>query len=228
MTQLPSALACHLSSVASSEVSAANVPPNGISMWGCTSMPPGSTYRPAASSTRSAADAHALASSVPGAASPVIRSPSTSTSAATPPLAVTTVPPLITMRICYGLPFNSRLNQRAVLVRTPVAVELPQVPDLLKHAHVQVADQHRVLRVGCGLTDQLAARIREVGLAVELVVAQRLHADPVDRADVVLVGDRGRGLLQPPQVLGQAPAGGRGVEHDPGTGQAERAPALGA
>ena len=81
MAQLPSALACHLSRVASSEVplawtaksmivvvppqaaarvpvsnvSAENVPPNGISMCVCTSIPPGSTYLPVASMTRSAA-----------------------------------------------------------------------------------------------------------------------------------------------------------------------------
>ena len=77
-----------------------------------------------------------------------------------------------------------------------------------------------------GLADQLAARVGEVGLAVEVVVAERLDADPVDRADEVLVGDGGRGLLQPPQVLREAAAGGRRVEHDLRPGQAERAPAL--
>ncbi len=75
MAQLPSAFECHLSSVASSDVplactaksmmvvvppqaaavvpvakvSAENVPPNGISMCVCASMPPGITYRPVAS-----------------------------------------------------------------------------------------------------------------------------------------------------------------------------------
>ena len=99
MAQLPSALACHLSSVASSEVplawtaksmmvvvppqaaarvpvskvSEANVPPNGISMCVCTSIPPGSTYLPVASMTWSAASANGasarrarLAGQVPG------------------------------------------------------------------------------------------------------------------------------------------------------------------
>ena len=36
-----------------SNVSLANVPPNGSSMWVCTSTPPGITYLPAASMTRS-------------------------------------------------------------------------------------------------------------------------------------------------------------------------------
>ena len=128
MAQLPSALACHLSSVASSEVplawtaksmivvvppqaaarvpvskvSTEKVPPNGISMCVCTSIPPGSTYLPVASMTRSAATAAGLS----GSASPVSRttarpstaaifSPATSTSASSVPDAVTTVPPVM-------------------------------------------------------------------------------------------------------------------------------------
>ena len=125
MAQLPSALACHLSSVASSEVplawtaksmivvvppqaaarvpvskvSTEKVPPNGISMCVCTSIPPGSTYLPVASMTRSAASAAGFS----GSASPVtarprtaaIFSPATSTSASSVPDAVTTVPPVM-------------------------------------------------------------------------------------------------------------------------------------
>ena len=54
--------------------------------------------------------------------------------------------------------------------------------------------------VGASLPDELAARIGEVGLPVEVVVAERLDADPVDCPDVVLVGDRSGWLLEPPQV----------------------------
>ena len=115
-------------------------------------------------------------------------------------------------------------GRAAVGVRPAVAVERPQVADLGQQAHVQVADDHLVLGVGGGVADQLAARVDEVGLAVEVVVAQRLHADPVDRADEVLVRHRRRRLLEPPQVLRQAAAGRRRVEHDPRAGQA-RAPA---
>src|SRR6266702_4775914 len=130
MAQLPSAFSCHLSSVASSEVplactakstivvvppqaaalvpvskvSAENVPPKGISMWVCTSIPPGSTYFPAALTTLPTSAGHPSATSVPGAASAVIRSPSTSTSAATVPLAVMTVPPLTRVRIAASRP----------------------------------------------------------------------------------------------------------------------------
>src|SRR5579862_3592865 len=201
MAQLPSALACHLSRVASSEVplawtaksmmvvvppqaaarlpvsnvSTAKVPPNGISMCVCTSIPPGSTYWPVASMTRSAAcAAGASAGGAPG--SPVrslasiaaIRSPATSTSAACVPSAVTTVPPLIRMVTALlsrspPLADGSWLYQRLVLVRAAVAVELPQVADLGQLRHVQVADHDLVLVVGGGLAHELAARVGEVG-----------------------------------------------------------------
>ncbi len=48
-----------------SNVSDANVPPNGSSMCVCTSMPPGTTYLPVASMVRSALTPCAAA--VPGA-----------------------------------------------------------------------------------------------------------------------------------------------------------------
>src|SRR5487761_276224 len=262
MAQLPSAFACHLSSVDSSElplactaksmivvvppqaaarvpvsnVSAENVPPHGISMCVCASMPPGSTYLPVASMTRSAGGAQAPAGAWPpgwersrsGELSLVIRaaivSPSTSTSAGIVPVAVTTVPPLIRMRMTAPW---LRLNERGVAVGPPVAVERPEVADLGEQAHVQVADHHLVLGVGGRVADQLAAGVGEVGLAVEVVVAERLGAHPVDRADEVLVRDRRGGLLEPPEVLGQAAAGRGGIEHDAGAAQAERAPALG-
>ena len=136
MAQLPSALACQVSSAASSDVpfgwtaksmivvvppqaaarvpvskvSAENVPPNGISMCVCTSMPPGSTYLPVASITWSAVGARPVACSCDLlrrepfgrsslTATAAIFSPSTSTSAGVVPVAVTTVPPVIRMRM---------------------------------------------------------------------------------------------------------------------------------
>ena len=55
------------------------------------------------------------------------------------------------------------------------------------------------------VADELAARVDEVALAVEVVVADvRLDADPVDGPDVVAVRDGVARLLDPPQVLGQA------------------------
>ena len=148
MAHLPSALACQVSRAASSDlpldwtaksmivvvppqaaarvpvskVSLDRVPPNGISICVCASIPPGSTYLPVASITRSAADAQEAASSVPGAASPAIRSSSARTSMAVAPVVATTVPPLIRIRISAS---GSWLGQRPVGVRAPVPVEGP-------------------------------------------------------------------------------------------------------
>src|SRR5215510_1307066 len=237
MAQLPAAFSCHLSSVASrlvplactaksmivvvpphaaavvpvANVSTEKVPPNGISMCVCPSIPPGMTYLPAASTTSSALVCRPSAAG--RASTAAIFSPSMSTSASSVPSAVTTVPPLISMltalpparlqtkarSVAAGIE-RSRRYQAFVRVRAAVPVELPQVPDLGQLVHVQVTDDDLVGGVGGGFPHDLAARVREVGLAVEVVVAERLDPDPVDRADVVLVGDRGRRLLQLPQV----------------------------
>ena len=78
------------------------------------------------------------------------------------------------------------------------------------------------------VADELAARVDEVALAVEVVVADiGLDADPVDRPDVVAVGDGVADLLDPPQVLGQAARGGARDQHDLGAVEAERAGAFG-
>ena len=108
MLALPYALACQVSRVSCSEVpffctakstivvvpphaaarvpvsksSAENVPPNGISRWVCTSMPPGMTYWPDASSVRSTAPLSAPVWA--GSSSAATVSPSMSTSAGTP------------------------------------------------------------------------------------------------------------------------------------------------
>src|SRR5215475_1240696 len=247
MPALPSALACQASRVSRSEAplgctaksisdvvppqaaarvpvsksSAENVPPNGMSRWVCTSMPPGMTYLPVASIDWSARPAKDPVCAGSSRAATVW--PSMSTSAANAPVAVTTMPPRMSMRMTAPL----RLRQRTVAVRAPVPVELPQLPHLVEHPHVQVADHDLLGGVGGGPAHDLPARVGEVGLPVEVVVAERLDAYPVDRADEVLVGDRGAGLLQPPQVLRQPPARRRRVEDDLGAGQAERPPALG-
>src|SRR6185312_16313542 len=196
MAQLPPAFSCHLSSAASrlvplgctakstivvvppqaaarvpvSKLSTEKVPPNGISMWVCASIPPGSTYLPAASMTVSAAAAHAAAASLPGWPSAAICSPLTRTSAANVPLVVMTVPPVIRMLIAPraslplgesvppGEPARSGLRQRAVGVGPPVPVDRPQVADLLQQAEIQVAHDHLVVAVGARVTDQLTAR----------------------------------------------------------------------
>ncbi len=79
-----------------SNVSDAAVPPNGSSMCVCTSTPPGTTYLPVASMVRSAVTPRV--SAWPGASTAAIVSPSTRTSAALRPVALTTVPPVISVR----------------------------------------------------------------------------------------------------------------------------------
>ncbi len=104
-----------------SNVSTEKVPPNGISMWVCASMPPGSTYSPSASMTWPAAAAQATAVSLPGAASALIFSPSTSTSAATAPVGDTTVPPWMS-RLMVALPCPAAAGSRLHSLARPQPV----------------------------------------------------------------------------------------------------------
>src|SRR5215217_7907124 len=198
------------------------VPPKGISMWVCTSTPPGTTYLPVASMVTSAATPRA--SACPGARTAATVSPSISTSAALRPAGLTTVPPEISVRAMR----RSRLHEVAVGVRPAIAVERPTVADRLDHVHVEVPnDQLRLVGVA-DVADELALRIHEVALTVEVVVADvGLDADAVDRPDVVHVRHRRGRLLDAPDVLRQAAAGGRRVEHDLGAVEPERPPALG-
>src|SRR3954453_19563237 len=188
MAVRPSALACHASSpsrrdlpfdwtaksmivvvppnaaarVPVSKVSEAAVPPNGSSMCVCASMPPGTTSFPVASMTCSSG----MSGARPGANSAMIFSPSTRTSAGWAPLAVTTVPPVISMGCSLSL------GERAVRVGPAVAVERPAVAHGGDEVHVGGAhDQLGVVGVA-DVADELPLRVDEVRRAVEVVVAQ--------------------------------------------------------
>ena len=77
------------------------------------------------------------------------------------------------------------------------------------------------------LGDELAARVAEVALAVELADPPRLFpAGPVDRADEVLVRHGVGRLLELPQILAQAGDRRRRVEHDLRAVQAQAAGAI--
>src|SRR5262245_38460950 len=90
---------------------------------------------------------------------------------------------------------RSASDDRVVRVRPTVAIERPPVADLADLVQVQLAhDQLRLVRVA-HLTDELPLGVDEVALPVEVVVAERLDADPIDRAHVVHVGHGRRGLL---------------------------------
>ena len=99
-----------------------------------------------------------------------------------------------------------RADEVFVGVGPAVAEELPGLADLLDLVEVEVADEQLLVVRVADVTDELAPRVDEVGLAVEVVVTQRLDADPVDRADEVAVRQRMRDLLDAPQVLGEARA----------------------
>src|SRR4026207_1570355 len=115
--------------VPDSKSSAEVVPPNGMSRWVCTSMPPGMTYLPPASMPVSPGAAFR---STPTAA---IFSPSIRTSPLYRSVAVTTVPFLISVAI-------SDLHHLPVGLRPAIAEELPGPADLLDHPHVhRAADQ---------------------------------------------------------------------------------------
>src|SRR5581483_4482989 len=78
------------------------------------------------------------------------------------------------------------------------------------------------------LRQNVAARIAEVALAVELAdVPRRLAADAVVGADEVAVGDRVALLLDLPEILRVAGGGRRRLEHDLRARQPERARPLG-
>src|SRR5918993_4360414 len=205
-----------------SNVSLDSVPPKGISMCVCTSTPPGTTYLPVASIVTSAATPRAVA--CPGARTAAIVSPSISTSAALRPLGLTTVPPVMRVFVIVA----SCLHELAVGVGAAVAVERPAVAHQLDLVHVEVPDDQLRLVGIADVADELALGVDEVALPVEVVVTDvRLDADAVDGPDVVHVGHGRSRLLDAPDVLREATAGGRGVEHDLGAVEAEGPPSLG-
>src|SRR5216683_4546030 len=92
-----------------------------------------------------------------------------------------------------------------------VTVELPRVADLLNFVEVQVGDEEFIL-VAAGLRNNFAARIAKVALSVEFAnLPGMLGADAVYGGDKVSVGDGVGGLLEFPEILGEAGDGGRGV-----------------
>src|SRR4029434_9565074 len=75
---------------------------------------------------------------------------------------------------------------------------------------------------------ELTGRSPEVAGRVELAdVPGRLRAHAIDRADIDAVGDRGRRLLQVPEILAETGDGRRRVPDQLGAVERERTPALG-
>src|SRR5256714_868138 len=113
-------------------------------------------------------------------------------------------------------------------VRAAVAEELPRLADLLDLVEIHIAHEQFLVVGAAELADELAARVDEVALPVEVVVADvLLDPHPVDRPHEVTVRDRVADLLDPPQVLGQAAARRARDEHYLRAVQAERPGTLG-
>src|SRR5688500_9775131 len=166
--------------VPDSKSSADTVPMNGNARWTCGSTPPGSTYCPEASMTSSLDEA--FSRFMPTAA---IFPSWHRTSAWVRPPAFTTVPFLINTP---AIAPSSDLDHGAVRLGPAIAVELPGAPHFLDHVEVHLGDDELVL-VLAPLGEEVAARVDEVGAAVELAdVPRRLGADPVARAHEVAVG----------------------------------------
>src|SRR4051794_32823484 len=105
---------------------------------------------------------------------------------------------------------------------------MPCVADLADQVEVEVADDQLLVVGAADLADELAARVHEVALAVEVVVTVvGLDADAIDGPDVVAVGNGVADLLDAPQVFGEAAARGGRDQDDLGAVEAERAGAFG-
>src|SRR3989442_1973766 len=97
-----------------------------------------------------------------------------------------------------------RAGDFAIGFRAPVAIELPGGAHLVDFVQVQLSDEQLVF-IAAGLRDDLPARVAEVALAVELADFPRpLVPDAVDGGDEIAVGHRVRGLLELPQIFGEA------------------------
>ena len=83
-------------------------------------------------------------------------------------------------------------------VGATISIELPAVSDFSDPVEVEITHDQLWLVGVTDLADELAPRVGEIALAVEVIVAERLDPDTVDGTDVVhVVGGRG-GLLEPP------------------------------
>src|SRR3954470_23550186 len=118
-------------------------------------------------------------------------SPSMSTSASLRPVAETTVPFLMSV---VAMAPVLRLRDHRVRVGPAVAVELPVVAHLLHHVHVEIADQHLLLRARSALAHEVPARVDDLAGAIEvdrkLAVLVVLASHPVRLEHEVSVRDR--------------------------------------
>ena len=96
-------------------------------------------------------------------------------------------------------------NDVIIGLRSAVAIELPCIAYLADQVKVQIAYDKFLLVGVANIAHELATRSAEIALAVEIVGSEIFFDTyPVDSAYKVAVGDGVTGLLDAPQVLGQA------------------------
>src|SRR6266568_1234621 len=109
---------------------------------------------------------------------------------------------------------------------TAVAVELPNVAHFLDFVEIKVGGKEFVL-VAAGLSNNFSARIAKVALAVEFAnLPGMFGADAVDGSDKIGVGDGVSGLLELPEIFGEACDRGGGVVNNFRAVEAEAARAF--
>src|SRR5580693_2745800 len=122
---------------------------------------------------------------------------------------------------------GARTRNFAVGFGAAVAKELPGVADFLDVVEIEFGDEEFVF-VSAGLRDDFSARIAEVAFAVELAYFPgRFGADAIDGGNEILVGDGVGGLLELPEIFGEASHGGGGIVDNFGAVEAEDACAFG-
>src|SRR5260370_36489600 len=92
--------------------------------------------------------------------------------------------------------------------RAAVAIELPGVADFLDFVEIQLGDEQFIL-IAAGLLDDFAARVAEVAFAVKFADSPgSFGANAIDGGDEVGVGHGVGGLLEFPEIFGEAGGGG--------------------
>src|ERR1700722_19645031 len=124
-------------------------------------------------------------------------------------------------------PSSSDRGQRAIGLGTAVAEELPEIAHLAHHVPIHLGGDQLVL-VRARLGDDLAARIDEIGGAIETADAPGLlGADTVDGADIAAIRRGGGGLFELPEILTQPRDRRRGIDDVLGAVERQRSPTLG-
>src|SRR5712671_3697934 len=102
----------------------------------------------------------------------------------------------------------------SVRLRPAVAVKLPSIADFLNFIEIQFRDEQFIF-IAAGLLNDFSARVAEITLSVEFAnFPGSFGADAVDGRNKISISNCVRGLLQFPQIFGEAGDSGRRVVDD--------------